>query len=351
MLYGWRSRFLDREIIIIGAGVAGLSCAKRLQRAGITSLVIDQARGVGGRCATRRVEDQPIDHGVSFLHGADPEFLAAIEGVGGGMPLKGWPRRITGTGAPCQPEAFQPYERRLAFREGLSVFPKDMARNLEVRLETRIASLALLKGRAHLQSDNRASFTARTLVVCLPVEQTRELLRPLQEISPDVGGVLALLDMISSEPCLTLLGGYPLQAPAPSWDVLYPEDSSSLLLVSHDSTKRSSRRFHVLVYQCRARWSRQRLEHDPAAWSQEILDEAERLCGSWASQPLWTQPHRWRYARVEQASALSSPLLLSLPEGGRVGLAGEAFAPGVGVEGAWLSGRRLAQRILEEVKE
>ncbi|UCF32712.1 MAG: NAD(P)-binding protein, partial [Phycisphaerales bacterium] len=68
---------MDSETIVIGAGIAGLSCAQRLAQADVKSLVLDKGRGVGGRCATRRVEGQPVDHGVIFLHGSDPDFLAA----------------------------------------------------------------------------------------------------------------------------------------------------------------------------------------------------------------------------------------------------------------------------------
>jgi predicted NAD/FAD-dependent oxidoreductase len=39
-------------------------------------------------------------------------------------------------------------------------------------------------------------------------------------------------------------------------------------------------------------------------------------------------------------------MLLSLPGGGRIGLCGDRFAPGGGVEAAWRSGRMLAGRIL-----
>ena len=39
-------------------------------------------------------------------------------------------------------------------------------------------------------------------------------------------------------------------------------------------------------------------------------------------------------------------MFFDLPGGSRLGLAGEAFAAGGGVEAAWSSGARLAKRIL-----
>ena len=79
-----------------------------------------------------------------------------------------------------------------------------------------------------------------------------------------------------------------------------------------------------------------------------MLEEAARLIGPWASRPEWHQSHRWRHARVDRGAELAGPMLLRLPGGGHLGLAGEIFAPGGGVEAAWTSGRRLARRILSE---
>ena len=46
---------MQTAITIIGAGMAGLACARRLARAGHTPLVLDKSRGIGGRLATRQV--------------------------------------------------------------------------------------------------------------------------------------------------------------------------------------------------------------------------------------------------------------------------------------------------------
>jgi renalase len=57
------------DVIILGAGVAGLQCARRLSSAGADVLVVDRADKPGGRCATRVFEGQPADYGPLFLHG------------------------------------------------------------------------------------------------------------------------------------------------------------------------------------------------------------------------------------------------------------------------------------------
>lgn len=59
------------NVVVIGAGMSGIACARALQSAGIHVRVIDKGRGIGGRVATRRAEvaGTPIsfDHGAQYL--------------------------------------------------------------------------------------------------------------------------------------------------------------------------------------------------------------------------------------------------------------------------------------------
>ena len=58
------------DIAVIGAGLAGLTAADRLRGAGCRVVVIDKARGPGGRLATRRGEGTVrMDHGCQYLAG------------------------------------------------------------------------------------------------------------------------------------------------------------------------------------------------------------------------------------------------------------------------------------------
>lgn len=59
------------DITVVGAGIAGLTCAQQLKSAGYSVVILEKSRGVGGRCATRQVQGQSdlkIDHGVRYLN-------------------------------------------------------------------------------------------------------------------------------------------------------------------------------------------------------------------------------------------------------------------------------------------
>ena len=141
--------------------------------------------------------------------------------------------------------------------------------------------------------------------------------------------------------------GLPAQDLEPlPWDVCYPAGSQVLQALVHDSAKRVSPQQRVLVYQAHPRWSHDHLADD--RWSDRLLDEAARILGPWAGDPCLLHPHRWLHARTNLGAELSAPVYLALPGGARLGLAGELFAPGGGVEAAWMSAQRLARRILAE---
>jgi predicted NAD/FAD-dependent oxidoreductase len=339
----------DGEVIVVGAGVAGLACARFLQDRGRRVVVLEKSRGVGGRCATRRVDGQAVDHGVVFLHGSDPEFLDALQSASGGRVLKGWPYRVSGRGRPCQPDALGGRQRRLAYEEGVSAFPKWLARDLDVRFESKVTGLDPVGAGIRVRAEgNPRPWVAPHVVVALPVEQAASLLSASVPLEGDAAAAAALLGMAGSVPCLTVLAGYAGTGAVPEWDLLYPEDSGAVQLVSHDSSKRASPRDRVLVAQARPGWSRARLGLPVEEWTGAILAEIGRIVAPWAGRPDWVQGHVWRWARTDGGNELSGPFRIRLDGGGTIWLGGEYFAPGGGVEAAWRSGRALARRLAGE---
>ena len=63
----------DADVIIIGAGLAGLSCAHVLQKQGIHYLLLDGAEKVGGRIRTDVVDGFQLDRGFQVLQTAYPD--------------------------------------------------------------------------------------------------------------------------------------------------------------------------------------------------------------------------------------------------------------------------------------
>lgn len=68
-------------LIIVGAGVAGLTAAIRLAEAGLRPTVLEARDRVGGRVYTQRVPgcEAPIELGAEFIHGKPPEIWRLLQ--------------------------------------------------------------------------------------------------------------------------------------------------------------------------------------------------------------------------------------------------------------------------------
>ena len=67
------------DVIVVGAGVAGLACAQRLVAAGRAPLVLERSDTVGGRVRTDVVDGFLLDHGFQVLPLAYPEAKAVLD--------------------------------------------------------------------------------------------------------------------------------------------------------------------------------------------------------------------------------------------------------------------------------
>jgi monoamine oxidase len=70
------------DIVVVGAGMAGLTAARALAERGRKVLVVEAQDRVGGRIWTRHVGDEAIELGAEFIHGRPPELWALIEEAG-----------------------------------------------------------------------------------------------------------------------------------------------------------------------------------------------------------------------------------------------------------------------------
>ncbi len=90
---------------VVGAGIAGLSCARALSAAGVRVTVLDKSRGPAGRMSTRRGEGWACDHGAQYFTARDPRFQAEVaHWLAAGVAAR-WQPRLTVFGADGQREA------------------------------------------------------------------------------------------------------------------------------------------------------------------------------------------------------------------------------------------------------
>jgi hypothetical protein len=332
------------DIVVIGAGIAGLSFARKMKQHGREVLILERSRAVGGRCASWRHEDITMDYGVPFLHARSPLYWQTVDQLLGADVLSGWPHRVQGNGPTCQPRALDPGVRRAALRGGLNSFAKKLAEGIEILRESEVTSIKSIQGSFEISGAN-FSLSTQTLVLAAASAESLRLLSDL-DCDPVTTGARALFDLATNFPTLTLLACYDTPPAQPDWDLLLPETSASIQLISNESSKNAAEKILALCIHAQPAWSRQRLNLPAEQWTRDILRESALLLGDWVMKPDWQRPHRWLEARLDSASRLREPLLYHLADC-KLGIIGEYFNPSGGLEGAFLSGHRLADLLKE----
>ncbi len=69
---------MEKDVVIVGAGLAGLRCAGMLERAGLDVLLLEASDAPGGRVRTDLVEGFRLDRGFQVLLTAYPETRSAL---------------------------------------------------------------------------------------------------------------------------------------------------------------------------------------------------------------------------------------------------------------------------------
>jgi len=70
---------VDADVIVVGAGLAGLACARRIAAAGLSPIVLEAGDRPGGRVRTDRVGGFLLDRGFQVLPTAYPEARAVLD--------------------------------------------------------------------------------------------------------------------------------------------------------------------------------------------------------------------------------------------------------------------------------
>eukprot|EP00951_Prasinocladus_malaysianus_P008777 scaffold63851_cov37-Prasinocladus_malaysianus.AAC.1 len=67
------------DVVVVGAGIAGLACARALTQAGLSVVLIEAAEEVGGRVRTDEVDGFKLDHGFQIFLTSYPEARSVLD--------------------------------------------------------------------------------------------------------------------------------------------------------------------------------------------------------------------------------------------------------------------------------
>ena len=305
--------------LVIGAGMAGIACARALQDAGQPVRVIDKGRGIGGRMATRRADTLAgalrFDHGAQYVTARDSAFAAMLAG--------------TQAAAVWDDGAAHPHYVGLP---GMSGLPRALAEGLDVASGVEVSAIRR-DGPIWRLVTNDAVIEAERAVLTVPAPQVAPLIGAGHALVPQLHGV-------GMAPGLTLMAAFPGDAPAPFVSRKPPD--GPLAFIARDSSKpRRPDGVVTWVAQASPDWSAAHLECDKEEIARLMLPLLCQAIGAEPDTVLHLDAHRWRYARV--TTPLGQPFLRDTT--GTLHLGGD-WCLGPRVEAAWSSGTAIARDIL-----
>ncbi len=323
-------RRVSDPVVVLGAGMAGLSAARDLRQAGYDVVVVDKGRSVGGRLATRRIGAATLDHGAQFFTVRErslADLVAGSDAAGG--PIVEWCRGF-GPGGDGYP--------RYAATGGMNALAKWLAVGLDCRVGVRIDSMAAAHG-SWLIHHADGHLTARAVVATPPIPQTLALLEAGGTTLPE--GLAADLAAVRWYPTLAALVvlDSPSAVPEPGGVQL---DGATQFAFVADNHQKGISEIPALTLHATHEVSGYRWDDPPAA----VLDDLVRWARPWlgGAAVVDAQLKRWRYAGPVEP--WPDPTLVVEVDGAPLALAGDAFA-GPKVEGAHTSGRAAAAALVE----
>jgi predicted NAD/FAD-dependent oxidoreductase len=322
------------DVIIVGAGISGLSARRSLQEGGKTVLTLEKSRGLSGRASTRRREGVVADMGAQFVTAkAEPWQSLLSRGADDGV------RAIRLPDAP----QFARYVHSAGMSRLGRLLTEEPERPESPILRTvKAIRLDVVEGGQlwEVLTEPARRFRSRALILTAPLPQSLDLLgdrcagAQLEDLrgviySPCLAGAFVL-----DQPTPLVAPGI-LRAPSPKLAGIYDQskkgvETSSPVVVVHGAPELS-----------RELWGASEASVLSALWREARLAAPGALPETYAQS--WLQ--KWRYCEplriLDRLYEKIDPPLGSPP----VLLAGDAFG-GSRVEGAFESGRAAGRALL-----
>lgn len=330
----------EADCLIVGAGLAGLTAARRLASAGAQVLIVDKAKSPGGRLATRRIGASRLDHGAQFFTVRSDDFDAEVETWVEDGVIDVW----------CHGFSADDGHPRYRAIEGMSYIARYLADRLQAELLRPPVLASRAEATAIIAGENDWSITynaarrepdrARSVILTPPVPQSVELLRSGVVATPyldELAGiaynkVIAILVTLDHSPGL----------PGPG-AVQQPDDPTFTFVA--DNRAKGVSEAPAVTFHCAHELSNSLWSLDDGNVLAHVHAEMRRYLGGAAVNEV--QVKRWRYAAPVEPRTESCFVAADLP--GPLVLAGDGFA-GSKVEGAFLSGLAAAEIVLKAIR-
>lgn len=311
------------SVAVIGAGLAGIACARRLSESGVAVRVFESRRAPGGRLATRRFAVASFDHGAQYVTATDAEFRRLIEGAEAGGAVARWTPEWPGRRGPAELWVGAP---------AMNALPRHLAEGLDIEYGARVVRIERGRRGWTLLDDRGAAHADYTAVaLALPAPAAAALAGARTPLAARVRAV-------PMAPCWAALVAF--DAPLTGVpDAAFTGDAI-LAWFARNVSKPGRDGREAFVLHANADWSRVEFDQPAVNVQRALLDRFSECTGRTLPRTLVSDGYRWRHARVEVP--LGEACLLDAEAG--IGFCGD-WCLDARAEAAWLSGTALGSAL------
>ncbi|PPT96844.1 NAD(P)/FAD-dependent oxidoreductase [Xanthomonas arboricola] len=321
----------SKTVAVIGAGLAGLACAQRLQASGWAVTLFEQGDLPGGRMRSCGGAGWQCDHGAQYFTARDPAFAAVVEAwIARGVAAV-WPARVASWDGAAM-RASQGGLTRFVGVPDMGAPARALAAALTIRLGSSVRSLQRNGDSWQLQVAEDATSRSccfDTVLLAVPAALAAAL---LADSVPTLATAAANARM---QPAWAVVLRFDRPVD-PGYEALFV-NAGPLRWVARDSSKPGRQGVETWLLHATADWSQAHLGATPETVIASVLPASAALG---LPLPQSCDAYRWTVASTEPAvqigCAWDAPL--------SIGICGDWLAGGK-VEGAWQSGVALAARV------
>ncbi len=319
---------MTNKVAVIGAGMAGLACARILRRSGCYVEVFEQDRIIGGRMATTRLGLVPFDHGAQYVTARSDLFRSYLDELtGSGYAARWSPTASNG----AQASLLMPW---YVGTPGMSSIVRPLAEGVRLHTDRRVHTLQRSdKGWYLWFEDESSAGPYQAIAVATPAPEARLLLGRIEELAQP-------LERVRVSPCWAVLVRLEDRV-FPTQDV-FSDMSEVVRWVARNNAKpsRPQRGDHVIIHASPG-WTRETEDVETDVVASELWNEVCNILSLPPIRPAQISAHLWRHGLVEEA--LGETFLFSTKH--LVGVAGD-WCLGRLAEHAYESGIGLGRTIV-----
>ncbi|PPR77688.1 MAG: hypothetical protein CFH01_01407 [Alphaproteobacteria bacterium MarineAlpha2_Bin1] len=324
-----------KKIAIIGSGLSGLTLATNLINYAEV-IIFEKSRGVGGRLATRRINDFNFDHGAQFFTVKTKEFRNLVTLLEEKNVVQRWDARFAEYDMSKVTHSHQwnsEYPHYVGV-PNMNSIGKYLSKNLNIRLNTKINKITSDKNSLEVFDDEgNSQGNFDWVLFAIPPKQIIETIPRNFKYYDKIKN----LDMLG---CYSLLLGFDNKIELPFDAALVTR--AKISWISINSTKPLRPKNFTMVINSTNKWADENMNMPDDKVKKFLLNETSKILNKNLSNLKVIDLQRWRYANISRQK-LAKPLI---DKENRIGVCGDWCIQGR-VEFAFISSKKVVEEILD----